>query len=363
MTSPNSDHIRLKSPVDVAASIPYLLGFVPNDSTVLLFIDRERSTVVFVCRLDYPLPAEAGGLEPFSKLCQRAATEGATSVAIIMYPAVGDTNFGRFSANLVAVAEDAGLEVVAWGAVSWGTWIDLDDPTRTPVEIAKASSAVASEWVGQRRSFLPDRKSLEACVSGPETPLALDVRRLVDQNLARPVANLNSANGRRHIEQSILDYLTDPRANVPEPEPVVLATWIAGLLDSRVREPVLWRLAKPYFKGADPDTATIRRAVDRLAFICRNCPHEAAAPVASTLAAAAWQSGNGALALIAADYSLKCDPNNTLADVVQEALGRGVPPRIWISILGSMSMSDMRKGRARATHPARSRHHRAKRSA
>src|SRR6185436_2049578 len=80
----DADRVRLSGPTDLIAIVPYLLGFHPTDSVVVLAVRGKRP--VFTIRLDLP-PAGApaselrDALEPVPDLLRQNRASGALIVA------------------------------------------------------------------------------------------------------------------------------------------------------------------------------------------------------------------------------------------------------------------------------------------
>ena len=60
--------------------------------------------------------------------------------------------------------------------------------------------------------------------------------------------------------------------------------------------------------------------------LCAMTPDSHAAPVLSVLAAWAWWNGNGALARVALDRALRCDPGYRLAQLIEQVVDLAIRP-------------------------------------
>jgi hypothetical protein len=77
----------------------------------------------------------------------------------------------------------------------------------------------------------------------------------------------------------------------------------------------------------DPDSlAAQSHAQDALIHLCAMLPDHVAAPALSVLAAFTWWRGDGALARVALDRALRCDPDYRLAQLLQQMVDLAIRP-------------------------------------
>lgn len=363
-TQPVQRHtLVLRDPIQLATSIPYLLGFSPDDSIVLTFAD-ETGRHVLTARNDLPKPAEPPGrfVVGLEAICENGMLEGATSVAAVIYPSHGTSHVSliRIVSGLAVVVPQMGLELLSVSSVREGMWRDELEPAEPAVNLAEAGVATAAEWVARGVAYQGSRAQLSDRIRGPETGLATRVREFIeDQPEAWDREITRNRELRRKIEDDIVSYIerfgsqsrVDPSmAPASMPNAQTLATWVVGLADSRVREPVLWRLADRSAGLSDLDDARFYQMLDSMSSLLRNTPEEDAAPLASCVAAFSWQLGNGAIADVAATYGLEVDPRNVLCQLVSDAVQHGVHPKMWVEMLQAMTLNELRSGPRRRRH-------------
>lgn len=353
----------LRDPIQLATSIPYLLGFSPDDSIVLTFAN-EAGRHILTARNDLPGSDESAGrcALGLESICGRAVLEGATAVAAVFYPAA-DTSavtLARLVTGMAIAVPQMGLELLSISSVSEGMWRNELAPDETAINLADAGVATAAEWVARGVSFQDSRSRLADSIRGPQTALAVQVREVIvsapdswDRDITR------NRQLRRRIEDELVEYLEEfssssheasIRNPVPLPRATELARWAVGLADNRVREPVLWRLAEASGGFSDLDDQRYGRVLDAMTVLLRNVPEEDTAPLASCVAALGWQMGNGAIANVAAVYGLEVDPRNVLCKLVNDAVRQGVHPRVWLEMLQAMTLNDLRSGPRRRRH-------------
>jgi hypothetical protein len=118
------------------------------------------------------------------------------------------------------------------------------------------------------------------------------------------------------------------------------AGWAVSLADSRVREPLLYRILVDLSPGRRQQLLAGARAW--LCGLTRIVSGSDCGPVAATLAAVAWQQGDGAFARIAALRALEAQPDNTLGELILAACSSGMPPREWIRVLETFGLHELR---------------------
>lgn len=340
-TSEGLPLIRVGSAAAVAAIAPQLLGFRPRESLVLTFFDAE-SRLRLASRADLPMTT-ATAVDAFGDLATRACESDWRTMHISAWTDEESAPVGLIQ-GLATHCLAAGLRVLGSGVVRADRWHSLDsggglDATGESLSTG-AALAATSQLVLAGRSFVDDRATLVERVRGIESIGDAVANVLEDPSrdwagLSRP--GETAARRRLGIEEAVVAYLSGSTARPPA-EPA--ATWIAAFADSRVREAVLWRMspaAPSHQAGMDKDLV-----LDALAWLVRAAPRSWSAPVSAALAALAWQSGDGTLAAIAAEYACECDPTNRLGTLVRLAIEKGATPAVWIDLMRSMSLEELR---------------------
>ena len=319
-----TDHPRLavRSPADLIAAVPYLLGFHPADSVVVVAL-RGRQ-VVFAARGDLPEP----GTDPrpaARHLAQVVARQSAESATVIGYgPAARVTG----AVDAVGAALDAsGLLVLDALRVTDGRWwsylctepecCPLDG---TPYDPQASEVSAAAVFAGQ--VALPDRAALTAQVSPLDGPVRVAMHRATTRarrrlaELTEEVAETALVGGRSvrsagvaAVRGAFRRHRRGERLGDDE------VAWLTVLLTHLPVRDHAWERTD----GRDTDvslwTDVLRRAE----------PELIAAP-GSLLAFAAWRAGQGALASVALERVLAAHPDYSLALLLDDMLRRGLPP-------------------------------------
>ncbi|MDP3972238.1 MAG: DUF4192 domain-containing protein [Candidatus Nanopelagicales bacterium] len=337
--------VKLRSSAAVAATIPYMLGFVPADSIVSTFFDRH-GRLRLSARFD--LPKRGGDLGSVAEVISR---ELARCEGVSMHLATFSDDEELCGDVLDALSElcrRRDIELLGAGMVAGNRWKSLTaagcvESDGEPLTEGDPLDAACS-MVLAGRSFVADRSDIEELVTGVE-----EVREAVQVELAQLRGrgdrrstqssgdSADDAQRRLEMEESIVGYLCGQRHAPEAPE---LADWAVSFRDSRLREPVLWCLS-PAAPGEHEDLS-VDDIISAWSWWVRATPSDAVAPVVAAMAAFAWQSGNGVLAAIAAEYALECDPASRLGRLVSRAVSASTPPAVWIDLMRSMTVEELR---------------------
>jgi hypothetical protein len=338
--------LRVRSLVDLLALVPVTLGFEPQESLVVVALDGAHPG--FQLRVDLPEPAAADAeAESLAEQVAAAVRRQACSrAAVIIF-----TQRGEGAEPVATVAarhlERAGVELLdvlrTDGRRYWSLLCGdaaCCPSTGTPYD--PRTSALRAEATLAGRTVVPDRAALAArfaVVTGSERAaarsaldqveddvvalLGLQARSQVYQLSGKP-AQVAAPLGARRVD-SILDALL-PDCPTPTEAPIevpvsasdaaTLAVWCAL---TPVRDVAWARMTR-----ADAHrhlrlwTAVARRTLP---------PYEPA--VLGLAAFAAWLCGDGASAWCAVDRCLHADPDYPMAELLQSALHRCVPPDSW----------------------------------
>lgn len=288
--------LTFRTPEDVLAAVPVLLGFEPSESVVMLtFGGRET----FHARVDLPPPQELD--EAVELLLGPALAHGVERVLFVVYSA------GQLPAE--QVLEQLGLTFTAHGVrvvnalrADGARWF-LPGSSGVPYDVAvhpfRVRSVVDGQVVSASREELAARLAPTAGVAE------------IDEARARVVAY-------DAIEVVATIWRALPRGRFEGDD---LAGVLQGMCDRAVRDAAWGSMTR---EEAPAYVALWTDAVQR-------SPADLVGAPAAVLGLAAWLAGNGALAWCAVDRCVESDPDNSLAELVGELLGRAVPPSSWES--------------------------------
>ncbi|HEX8080660.1 MAG TPA: DUF4192 domain-containing protein [Jatrophihabitans sp.] len=363
MTSCELPRIRISDPGELIETVPYLLGFHPRESLVLIGFagGAEQQQIQVTVRLDLPDPA-AGGLDaealrPLGDVLRRADSEAMAAV-LVTESVRGDP---RACEELTACRDlvtvtmaAAGVEVldvlVATGRRWWSLCCERFEccPGAGHQRVLGCSEAAAQATFAGLVA-LPDRQAMAATLAGrsAEQRAAL-LPRLAEAELARTEsADAEPADaepvdaepvdaepveaepveaepakdggapeqaGRRQAQVAAL--LAAAAENQPDLSAERLAGHAVALTDLAVRD-ALWL-------AVDDGAAGVSRLMAELH--TRLPPPYDAAPL-FLFGWSQWRAGNATLAMMAAERVLESQPGYSAAVLLVTAAQRGLDPR------------------------------------
>jgi hypothetical protein len=312
----------LRSLGDLLAAVPYLLGFHPTDSLVLLTLRDRR--VVFQVRADLPVPAEVP--EVVARLTELAIRQASTSAVVLGYGQGSQVT--PVVLALCPALESAGVTVLDALRVADGCyWSYLcTEPGCCPPEgrpYDGSGTAIAAEAVVAGCVALPSREELARRldpVDGPDRAAMTEATRRADERLAALVegAPKDPAEALLRAGRSAVDRaVRRQRAGMPLDDDEL--AWLSAMLVYLPVRDHAWESV-----GGDLGTH-----VSLWTEVVRRCDPELVAAPATLLAFAAWRAGEGALASIALSRAVDVDPGYQMARLLGRALSGGLSPRDW----------------------------------
>ncbi|GAB3446298.1 hypothetical protein GCM10027517_28340 [Phycicoccus ginsengisoli] len=352
--------IRLQSPSDVVAVLPYQLGYHPQDAVVVVTL-RGRA-VGLVERIDLPPPEHVG--EAADALVAPLLGDPPDAVVLVGYESSAGAAMPLLD-RLRTGCRLAGVDVLDRVVVRDGRWYSPDcdqgccPPQGRPVDDTSAAPGVA-ELVAMGVSPLASRAAVADVVAADPCVAPAVGRVLARRSGPGPGRGSTAgapARGRGGDEQrrawlvqwaAALDVGPDaPAVETTGPDEVaqlvlsladvelrdgLIARWCPDTLPLDALGPVLadqlrtvlpeppW--ARPGADGPAPDAG--RRALARLEWLARATPDEHAPPVLTVLASLAWWLGDGAVAREALERALDARPDYRLALLLERMVDLGV---------------------------------------
>ncbi|MEZ0049504.1 hypothetical protein ABIA30_000494 [Mycobacterium sp. MAA66] len=319
MTKSEAFDFHLDRPGALIAAIPAVLGFVPEDSLVLITLAAGEMGAVI--RADLADEVRAG----LAQLAEVAASGDADAAVAVIVDADGldcrlcsDDHRAR-AAALEKILQDSGIELLAVHVVdrveAGGRWqcVDgcgnsglVDDPSASP--LAMAAVLDGRRLYAKRGDLL----ELIANVDGPRTEVirreigklcaTTDHRPRSDAEVRADVERVMAATGR-----------ASAGAAAPDAE---LAALARAVVDPRVRD-TLYALAVGV-RAAD--------AEELWAALARTLPAPWRIEALVLLAFSAYARGDGPLAGVALDEALAIDDTHRMAGMLDTALRSGLRP-------------------------------------
>jgi len=323
----------IHGPADLLQAVPYLLGFHPVDSLVLIGLDGAH--LVVTARMDLSDVAEPAAV---AHTLGAMARGGATRVLCVVYDsdrAGRPPSWGGLAAALQDDCDLAGCGLTDVLRVVDGRWWSLlcTDPRccpagGTPLPDAPSPFVAAATYAGV--VALPDRQALAGTLQPQPVECRARMRPLLHEHeLAAARANVDD--GSRRYERARLRALfaAARRARAAEAGPdsgtgvsaldmsdAELAAHAVALTALGVRDRIWLAIDDGRLDG---------RALWRE--MARRLPSPYDAPPLFLYGWASWRDGNGALALIAAERAIDSDRQYTAADLLLATLSHGLDPR------------------------------------
>ncbi|MEU4483133.1 DUF4192 domain-containing protein [Micromonospora sp. NPDC023966] len=308
--------LTVRSSADLVAAVPYLLGFHPSDGSIVVIASRDRR-VVFAARGDLPTPAHLLGEFTAHLVPVVQRQQPITDLILVGY---GTPEHLDPALRIVGDAlTTAGLKVREMLRVTEARIFSLtcNDPTCCPADgtpFDPTASLVAVQATVAGLVARPDRAAVARCFTAGDS--ACDsIRGATDSATARmeAVAAIGSAAVFEAGVLAVRDALRQHDNGVRLSDEEV--AWLSVLLTDRPVRDLAVDLTQPHDQHITFWAEITRRADTPLV----------AAP-ATVLALTAWRSGDGALAVMAAEHALQVDPGYQLAHLVLHALQAGLPP-------------------------------------
>jgi hypothetical protein len=314
MTTPKPPALRLAGPIDLLCAIPYLLGFHPQESLVVVGVDGTR--LIVTARLDLADARESLLIHTLAAIDRG----GATSVGGVLFTDQA-TLGGEVDRAFTAAARQVGLDLSDVLVVTGGRWrslrcTDTDCCPPQGRELPDAPTAVDAAAVHAGLTALPRREMLSVMFApDPDrSDLTLLLRHherehdransddtLRDHHQRSVVRAISEAHWIAEIGQMASDDEAARFAVALRSDPVRDAVWL-DIEDGRLDGIQLW------------------------VNLARRLPHPYDAAPLFLAGWAAYRHGNGILAGIAADLAVTADPACQTAELLRTIIGCGISP-------------------------------------
>jgi hypothetical protein len=312
--------IPVRSPADLLAVMPYLIGFHPSASLCIVSVKASApSGSCMVVR--YDLPAVDRVEEFSSDVTSLIAGREIEVVMLVGYgpetqvtPAMNAARQDLATAG-VRVAEALRADQGRYWSYTCGD--DTCCPSDgTPYDISTSAAAAAAVTAGL--TAVTDRGELAAgiaCEEGAARHAVDEATRHAAEQIDEQITGSAKVGEfvlevRQRIRDALEIYRNGGRLGV---EDVARLSVLVG--STRLRDEM----------AAVIEPATLQAHLTLWTDLTRRAAINTAA-CASLLALTAWLDGNGALANVALDRALAADPGYTLALLIAQLLATGLPP-------------------------------------
>jgi len=308
----------LTSPHDLLAAIPFLIGYHPQDSLVLVALKDEA--VGMAMRVDIPVGVSAEG---YDLLASHFLRDGADGAFIVAYVGAGAVDPENVLINTSAALVRAGIDIKESLIVRNNRFRSMicSDLTCCPPEGSAipdlGSSRIAAEHViaGHPMPFENEDglvQSIAALPSSFESVWADEVQAFWVSSDSEEIRELQ-----RDGAIAIIDLVGEYREGRGAEDRELAARVIGRLSDIQVRD---FALGSHTDESADCYWAMWRD-------LLRIAPRGFVAPIACLFAAMAYERGEGALAHKGLDRGLGDDDQYSLAHLLRRVFTAGWPPQ------------------------------------
>jgi len=315
----NGSTMNLHGPDEVIASVPYLLGFHPNESLVLMWL--VDGGLAMTQRLD--LDGLPQSIDAADALLAPGIRIGASQVVVLLYTSTEPAPMAwitRFA--------DHGIDVVDIVRTSGDRWWSLlctqeCCPPAGRVIDPQMKEKVAARFVLDGQVAYADRSELVREIEPDPIAVAASLRALE----AMPAQSPNALAATCLRQWSRVERQRHRRIRAR-----VCATHIIALRHIATRDYLGWHLAQ---RERDSLLATcwLMRTV------LRGAPVGDVAPIGTMAGIAHWLAGDGARASVCLDRALADDPQYVLAQLIARSIQAGLPPGEWRALLRSLPVN------------------------
>ena len=311
----------LTSPHDLLSAIPFLVGFKPEDSIILLSLKED--SIAMAMRVDFPDFIDADQVETLTSFLERDQAEAAISV---YYIPESHTDAEEVITSITNAIDERKIPLRESLIVHAGRWRSLicEDQQCCPPEGTAMpeldQSRIAAEQVAQGKPIPFENVSglVESIASLP-----------MDDELVHQIESIASIDyDRDHVAlqrqgaEAIIDFIADFAAEGLCRDKKLVALVLVRLRDLQVRDFALGSVSQE----------TIDTYFSAWRWLIRIAPHGYIAPVATLLAAVAYERGDGALAHRALDRAELDNPEYAMTGLLRQVFSAGWAPHSFAAM-------------------------------
>lgn len=320
----------LTSPHDLLAAIPFLIGYHPTNSLVI--VSLKNDCVGMAMRVDYPPSESAHLMDGYEALAFHLVREGAEGALIVSYVPDGRNDGEEILGNISTVLSRAEIPIRESLLITAGRWRSLlcCDPECCPVggnELREiASSRIAVEQVAEGRPMpFSDREGMADSISSLSLATDIDFVAAVAKSRIDPECDYLQR-AQREGALAVLDlasrFIAGSLGRDIAADQKLSATVLGSLSDIQVRD----------FALGSHEDLSLEIYWSMWRYLTRIAPSGFIAPVASLLAALSYEKGEGALAQRSLDRALGDDPGYSLAALLRRVFSAGWPPESFAAM-------------------------------
>jgi Domain of unknown function (DUF4192) len=305
----------LTSPIDLLATVPFLIGYAPQNSLVIVGLKDDEMSLAM--RVDYPEDIDPDQIDSLANHLVREASDGALLVAYLPENILDSESL---LAPLREAIEMREIKVRECITVSGGKWRSsiCKDPECCPPHGSDmptlAETRVAAEQVAQGKP-LPF-PNLEQMLESIKSESNEEIK-----SFLKKIKNINyKADGVRVLQREGALAINDLAAEFAEKkmsgDNLLIALVLKRLSDLQVRD---------YAMGI-VNEENMETMWSMWRYLMKMAPEGYIAPVAELFSAVNYERGDGSMASKALDIAFKDQPNYPLAKLLKRVYAAGWPP-------------------------------------
>jgi hypothetical protein len=311
--------LKVRRPDELLAIIPYLIGFHPDESIVVVFIQSGR--VVLAARID--LPPESAGDELAAQIEYLAKRHEASALALVAYSTASLPAHRLLTRLMDRLAKHKLADVLYVGHGRWWSLTCGEDccPLNgTPFDLSSHPLSAAAVFAGL--GTRANRQELAAAVSGPVETELPRLQGLADTLLIE-LEHFDDPSAAARFMVNLVDTSVSDRSALSERQAVLLGLLVTDL---HVRD-LAWALLSP--DNAEEHVRLWGAVVAKVP------PALAAAPLC-LLGLAAWVCGAGALLNCCCERLAQVDPGYSIGRLLRDISAQALPPSVWEQMGGEL---------------------------
>jgi hypothetical protein len=323
---PGEPRVRLNAPPDILATIPFLVGYHPTDSVVILGMCGRRLT--FTARDD--LPGEGAEVLPeqIEYLVQVVLRQGCDGVLVVGFGS--DKRATPTVEAICAAYRDVDVTVKEALRVEDGRYVsylcrnaNCCPPEGVPYD--PGASAVSAAWTLSGRVARRDRAEYEAQIQPAMGTVRESMQKATADAHARLVELVRASDDEERAEAALLTAGTMAIADALDCHVRGVAlrddqvAWLSVLVESISVRDIGWSL----ILGAG---AALHHHRSIWQEVLHRAESDLMAAPACLFAFAAWRGGDGGIARLALDRALDVEPGYRMAELLYQVIAHAIPP-------------------------------------
>jgi Domain of unknown function (DUF4192) len=297
---------------ELLAIIPYLVGFHPDESIVVVFIKSGR--IGLTARMDLP-PVSAAD-ELVEQIDYIAKRQGTHALAIVAYSRASLPTHRLLTRFMDRLGKHELTDVLYVGHGRWWSLTCAEDCcplSGTPFDLGSHPVSAAAVFAGL--GTLANRQELAASISGPPEAELPRLQELADSLLA-DLEDSQDQTAAARLTARLVDSATSDPGVLDERTCLLLGLLVT---DVHIRD-LAWALISP---------TNAEELVRLWGGVVAHVPPTLAAAPLCLLGIAAWVEGSGALLNCCCERLAHVDPSYSMGRLLCEISAQALPPSLW----------------------------------